>query len=360
MNSSYPGHMRIDELLQNGRERGASDLHFAADESPSLRVDGALVRRPDISLSAAEIDRFLSDRLDAQARAALRERGSCDVILRGAGTGSVRLHVFRGSGGIRFAARLLYDAVPSLQSWDLPPAIERIVLRRSGLILVVGPTGSGKTTLLASMIDALNTCSARVIVTLEDPIEYLHFSDKSQIAQCEVGRDVPDFASAIVDVLRADPDVIVIGELRDTESFRSALTAAETGHLILASLHTIDAPQALERIVDSFPADARHQVRVQLAQTLASIIALRLVPKALGNGRRAAAEVLIATDAVRNLIREGKTHQLRSVMQTSRAYAMQTLEMHLADLLARGEITQKAAVEVAERPSELVAAVDSR
>jgi twitching motility protein PilT len=203
------------------------------------------------------------------------------------------------------------------------------------------------------MIDGLNRSHSRHIVTLEDPIEYVHRDDRCVIAQCEVGSDSTDLAEVIRSILRADPDVIVIGELRDPEAMRSALIAAETGHLVLASLHTVDAPGALERLIDAFPVDGREQIRIQVAQTLSAVLALRLVPRARGKGRRVAAEILVATDAVRNLIREGKTHQLRSVMQTGRSSGMQTLEMHLAALVERGEITDEAALAAAQRPADL-------
>ena len=353
MNGTLTGSMRVHEMLRFARERGASDVHFSADEKPALRIDGALSHRSEASLSADEIEMFLSEQLTEEDRSALARRGCCDVVVRAPGAGVIRLHVFRAVGRMRCAARLLPERVPTLDSWDLPGTIERLAMRRSGLVLVVGPTGSGKTTLLASMMDALNSAHSRVVVAFEDPIEYLHRSDKCQIAQCEIGRDAPDYRTAIVGVLRADPDVILIGELRDTASFQSALTVAETGHLVLASLHTLDAPQALERIVDSFPAEGRDHIRVQLSQTLAGIVALRLVPRAHSRGRRAAAEILLATDAVRNLIREGKTHQLRSVMQTGKSFAMQTLEMHLSELVERGEITAETAADCSQHPSEL-------
>jgi twitching motility protein PilT len=230
-----------------------------------------------------------------------------------------------------------------------------LTARRSGLILIVGPTGCGKSTLLASLIDRINRGAARHIVTLEDPVEYVHVSMRSLVAQSEVGRDVASFAEGIRGMLRADPDVIAIGELRDSETMQVALAAAETGHLVLASMHTADAAQAVERIVDAFPSHGRDGVRIQVAQTLSAVAALRLVRRAHGTGRRAVVELLIGTDAVRNLIREGKTHQLRSAMQTGRAAGMHTLEMHLAELLERGEIRLEDALSAASRPADLEA-----
>lgn len=346
------GAMRIEEVLRAARERGASDVHFAGGEAAVMRIDGELLHRSD-TVSTAEIESFVAMRLDARAREALVAQGCCDVAVDARATGPSRLHVFRAAGGMRCAVRLFAAGVPALESFDLPQVIEHLALRRSGLVLIVGPTGSGKTTLLAAMVDFLNRGHARHVVTLEDPIEYPHQANRCVLAQCEIGRDAPDFASALRGVLRSDPDVIVIGELRDVESMRSALCAAETGHLVLASLHTSDAPQALDRIVDSFAVEGREQIRVQLAGTLAGVLALRLVPRARSKGRRAVAEVLVATDAVRNLVREGKTHQLRSVMQTGKALGMQTLEMHLSVLVARGELTHATALECAQRPAEV-------
>lgn len=345
--------MRLEEILRASRERGASDVHLSCGDAPVLRIDGQLQRRPEATVALEEIEALLASCLDERLQRDLLDKGNCDVVLRRADLGTLRLHVFRTARGMHCAVRIFPPNVPPLESLDLPPVIEELVTRTSGLVLIVGPAGSGKTTLLAAMIDRLNQTRARNVIAIEDPIEYLHTSRYCVISQCEVGRDAPDFPTAIYGALRADPDVIVIGEVRDIDSLKSALLAAETGHLVLASLHTQDAPQALERVVDAFPLDGREQVRVQLAQTLAGVIALRLVACAGGLGRRAAAEILIATDAVRNLLREGKTHQLRSVMQTGRSAAMQTLEMHLQDLVRRRQITRTVALTTALRPTEL-------
>lgn len=343
MSTMTLGAMRVEEAIRAARERGASDAHLAADHLPVMRIEGELVAGDGAKVAAAELDAFLREHLDSSAHDALAGRGQVDIALQGTNLGSLRLHVFRALGGVRIAVRLFPAAIPRLETLDLPYTIERLALRRNGLVLVVGPTGSGKTTLLASMIDLLNRAHPRHIVTFEEPIEYRHCSDRCVIAQCEISRDGGDLAGAICGVLRADPDVIVIGELRDVASIRNALGAAETGHLVFASLHTIGAAQALERIIDAFPVDGREHIRIQVAQTLAGVIALRLVTRARGVGRRAATEILVASDAVRNLIREGKIHQLQSAMQTGRASGMQTLEMHLAVLVERGEITREIA-----------------
>ena len=347
------GVMRVEEIVRAARERGATDVHIAPRRGTVLRIDGQLVRRGDDAIDALDLLAFLKAHLSERAQAQLTERGHCDIALHGGNLGALRLHTFRASDGVRCAIRLFPSGVPRLEELDLPACVEHLALRKTGLILIVGPTGSGKTTLLAAMVDALNRNHHRHIVTLEDPIEYVHGDGRSIVAQCEIGVDSVDLSEAIRAMLRADPDVLVIGELRDSEAMRSALGAAETGHLVLASLHTVDAPGALERLIDAFPVDGREQIRIQVAQTLAAVMALRLVPKARGKGRRLAAEILIATDAVRNLVREGKTHQLRSMMQTGRTSGMQTLEMHLAALIERGEITAEAALSTAERPGDL-------
>jgi twitching motility protein PilT len=224
-----------------------------------------------------------------------------------------------------------------LDELGLPSAVSALAQRASGLALFTGPTGCGKTTALAALVDRINRSCERHVVTVEDPIEYVHRSIRSVVTQCQIGRDVGDFAEALRGFMRADPDVIVIGEMRDRATIEAALTAAETGHLVLATLHTNDAAQTVDRIVDAFPPDAHGQVRSQLAAVLAGIAALRLVRRE-GGGRRAAAEVMVGTDAVRALIREGKTHQLRNAIVTGRAHGMQTLETHLSELVMRGEI----------------------
>lgn len=347
------GTMRIHEVLGQARDRGASDVHLAGGYPAVFRVDGTLVSAPAGTLETAELQSFVDEFFDERAGALLRETGLCDGARYEGRLGPLRLHAFRDRSGLRCAIRLLPSAIPRLENLDLPSSIATLAGRRNGLVLVVGPTGSGKTTLLAAMVDSLNRREARVILAFEDPIEYVHRAERAVIAQCEIGLDVADFATGIRGGLRADPDVIVIGELRDPASIEAALSAAETGHLVLASLHTIDAVLAIDRIVDSFPVDARHPIRAQLAQALAGVIALRLVRRANQPGRRAAVEILVASDAVRSLIREGKTHQLRSILQTGRILGMQTLEMHLCELVQRGEITLATAHEAAERPSEI-------
>jgi twitching motility protein PilT len=254
---------------------------------------------------------------------------------------------------MRVVVRLLADAVPQLDGLGLPAAIGSFAGAPLGLVLFTGPAGSGKTTALAALIDAINRSFERNIITIEDPIEYIHSPQRSMITHCEIGRDVAGYAEALRGILRADPDVILVGELRDRETIAAALTAAETGQLVFATLHTNDAAQTIDRIVDVFAGAAQNQIRSQLAAVLLAVVGLRLVPRASGSGRRAAAEILIATDGVRSMIREGKTHQLRNAIVTGRGAGMQTLESHLTELVARREITLQAARAVSSRPHDI-------
>lgn len=345
--------IRLRELLANARVRRASDVHFSGFERPALRIDGRLIRLDSDPIAESAIRAFLQTSLTEAANRRLSERGTADGVVQCADIGSIRIHAYRHLGGICVVVRLLAETIPSLVDLALPAVIASLIDRPSGLILFTGPTGSGKTTALAAFIDLINRSSERNIVTIEDPIEYVHTPIRSSITHCEVGRDVVDYAEALRGFMRADPDVILIGEMRDRETIAAAITAAETGHLVVATLHTNDTPQTVDRIIDSFPSDAHGQVRAQLAAVFIASIGMRLVARRTGIGRLAVAEVLIATDGVRNLIREAKTHQLRNAMVTGRDTGMQTLEAHLSTLVGRGEIALAAALAVANRPDEI-------
>jgi len=340
-------------LLREARERDASDLHLAVGETPSLRIDGTLVRMDAETLQEDDLAHFTGELLDEEALRCLRDRGDADASLRSDELGTFRIHAFHSFGRVRLAIRLLARHIPTLDRAGLPSILAAFAEKQAGLVLFVGPAGSGKTTSLAALIDHVNRTADRHIITIEDPVEYEHVPIRSIISHREAGRDVCDYAAAVRSCLRADPDVILIGELRDAPAMAAALTAAETGHLVLSTLHTGDAAQTVDRIVDAFDANSQAQARTQLAQTLIGVVSQRLIPRASGRGRRAAAEILVATDAVRALIRDGKTHQLRNAIQTGASAGMQTLETHLSELVVRREVTLEAASAVTERPGDI-------
>jgi twitching motility protein PilT len=345
--------LRIYEVLQIGRDRGASDVHIFGDGPVVLRVDGRLDRLDAWEIGPQEIESFLAESFDETVRRRLREHGNGDGSLQHPRIGPLRIHAFLGRGGARLAIRLLAITVPVLELMGLPSMIAKLAHRRSGIVLFTGPTGSGKSTAMAALIDRINRTQERHIVTVEDPVEYYHKPQCSIIAHCEVGTDVSSFGEALRGFMRADPDVIMVGEMRDLETMSAAITAAETGHLVLATLHSPETAISVDRLVDSFPAGQQQQIRSQLAQTLIAVIGMRLLPLKRGPGRRAAAEILLATDAVRAMIREGKTYQLRNAIATGRAAGMQTLETHLSDLVVHGEVTLEAARSVAEHPGDV-------
>lgn len=345
--------VRLAEMLHLARLRNASDVHLRAGEPPVIRVDGALERQETLAPSAEEISAMTSAMLSHAALTHLHDAGDVSATYRDSECGSIRLHAYRTAGGLALAMRMLATSIPTLEALHLPAVVSSFADRPAGLVIFAGPTGSGKSTALAGIVDRINRKYAKHIITIEDPIEYEHRSDCAVISQRQIGSDVPSFSQAIYGALRSDPDVILVGEMRDPDTMHAALTAAETGHLVLATLHTGDAPQTVDRIIGVFNGEMQEQIRIQLAQTLAGVVCMRLVARAGGHGRRCAAEVLIATDAVRNLIRDGKTHQLRNVISTSRQIGMQTLEAHLSDLIARREITLEAAKAVTDRAGDL-------
>lgn len=344
--------VRFEEVLRIGRTLGASDLHLCAGMPPVLRIDGALEYQDAPAPTKAEMTALTSALFDERGLRALQRTGDASMTYRHAELGGVRVHAYRADGTV-LALRLLAPSVPSFQSLHLPAVAATFAERSHGLVIFAGPTGSGKSTALAALIGLVNSRHAKHIITIEDPVEYLHRSDKSFISQREVGEDSPTFAQAVHGALRSDPDVMLIGEMRDAATMRAAITAAETGHLVLTTLHTADAPQTVERITGVFGGDTQQLVRLQLAQTLVAVVCMRLVPRSSGTGRLCACEVLLGTDAARSLIREGKTHQLRGLIETSRAAGMQTLEADLSEMASRGEITLGAARSASVRESEL-------
>lgn len=329
---SAPG-IRFCDAIDAARARNASDVHLGSGMPPILRVDGRLERTPDETLTASDVQGIAARLLDERGLARLASDGDLTIALSYPDLGTLRVHLYVATDGPAIAIRLLDRGIPSLESLRLPDAMNAIPERDRGIVILAGPTGCGKSTTMAALVDRINERSARRIVTIEDPIEYRHHSRQSIVTQREIGRDTPDLRAALRGALRADPDVIVVGEMRDAETMAGALAAAETGHLVLTTLHTGDAAQTVERIVDAFSGGLQAQIRAQLAQVLIMVACQHLVRRASGNGRCAVVELLFGTDAVRNLIRESKAHQLQNAMATGRRFGMQTLEQHIAELL---------------------------
>jgi twitching motility protein PilT len=344
---------RISPWLQLLWEQGGSDLLITGGSAPRVRVDGKL--RPiegAESLSGHDVDELVRSLLDSSQLKTFEEHLDVDFSFTWQDKARLRASAFTQKGQTALALRMIPTRIPTYEELGLPPVADWLATLPRGLVLVTGPTGSGKSTTLASIINKINQTRSLHILTIEDPIEYVHSHQIAAVTQREVGVDSPSFDRALRSSLRQDPDVMLIGEMRDTESIQLALTMAETGHLVFATLHTNDAAQAVDRIIDVFPDWRQDQVRVQLSASLGAIIAQRLLPR-IGGGRVAAFEVLVATHPVRNLIREGKSNQLLNVMATNQAEGMQTLEVNLAALIHSGIITYEDALEVSVHPKEL-------
>jgi twitching motility protein PilT len=347
---------QLDGLLETLFGRRGSDLLLTAGSPPLLRVDGAMRRLADTaSLDAEDTEALLLTMLDDRQVADFAARGEVDLSFGWRDLARFRVNGFRQRGSVAVALRLIPYEVPGLDALGVPAVVQEFTTLSQGLVLVTGPTGSGKSTTLAAMIDRINSSRPCHILTIEDPIEYVHRHKTAAVNQREVGTDTASFPIALRAALREDPDVLLVGEMRDLETIQTALTIAETGHLVFATLHTNDTPQALDRIVDVFPGDQQSQIRVQLANALTGIVYQRLLARPDG-GRVAAYEVLLATPAVRNLIREGKTRQLRNVLATASREGMQTLEQSLTALVASGAVDHDVAVGASIYPHEVLAA----
>jgi twitching motility protein PilT len=334
--------------LQDVVLQGASDLHMTVNSPPMLRIDGSL--QPAGSAepwSSEKVVSALLSILSSEQRESFNKELELDFAYTISSGARFRVNMYQQRGSMGGAFRIIPTQIKQLKALGVPESVGNFATLPRGLVLVTGPTGSGKSTTLAALIDLVNSTRADHIVTVEDPIEFLHHHKKSIINQREVGADTHSFAAALKHVLRQDPDVILIGELRDLETVSVALTAAETGHLVFATLHTQDAPQTIDRVIDVFPPHQQGQVRAQLAATLQGVICQSLVKRADGDGRAVATEVLITTSAIANLIREGKTYQIVSMMQAGRAQGMHTMDQHLADLVKSGTVTYEAAKEKA-------------
>lgn len=327
---------------------GASDLHLTSNAAPMIRIDGGLRPIDGAPVWGKErVANAIMTLLTPQQREKFETELELDLAYTISANARFRVNVYQQRGSMGAAFRLIPTLVKSLEELGIPDVVSRFAGLARGLVLVTGPTGSGKSTTLAALIDLVNRTRADHIVTVEDPIEFLHKHRKSVINQREVGSDTHSFANALKHVLRQDPDVILIGELRDLETISVALTAAETGHLVFATLHTQDASQTIDRVIDVFPPHQQGQVRAQLAATLNGVVCQTLVKRASGSGRAVATEVMMATPAIANLIREGKTYQIPSAMQAGRELGMHTMDQHLADLVNAGTITHQAALEKA-------------
>jgi twitching motility protein PilT len=347
--------LRADHLLEQLWDSKGTDLLITPGVSPMIRVDGDLVRMDGLGPLTGEDTAGLVAQLLTQAQNDLfGTREEVDFSFTWRAQARLRGNAFRTKGEAALSLRLIPHTIPTFEDLRIPPVIERFSQLRQGLVLVTGPTGAGKSTTLASMIERINATRACHIITIEDPIEYVYEHKMAAVNQREVGDDTESFPRALRSALREDPDVLLVGEMRDLESIQFALTIAETGHLVFATLHTNDTAQALDRIVDVFPADRQAQIRVQLANALTGIVYQRLVPRTAG-GLVAAYEVLVANSAVRNLVKEGKTNQLRNVVGTHQSEGMQTLEKSLSALVADGTIDLETARLVSLYPKEVEA-----
>jgi twitching motility protein PilT len=345
--------VKIEAMLEQVVKLDASDLHIQSGQPPMLRVDGALRPVNDgVVLDAAAVEALVYALLDDDQKEILLRDKEIDLSFAFGNYGRFRVNAFHERGNLAAALRLIPTKIRTLEELGMPKIVTEFTDFPRGLVLVTGPTGSGKSTTLAAMVDRINTDKAVHILTIEDPIEYAHNSKKSIVVQREIHYDTMSFGAALRSSLRQDPDVVLLGEMRDLETISSAITIAETGHLVLATLHTNSAAQSIDRMVDVFPPHQQQQIRVQLAGMLQAVVSQRLVPT-IGGGRIVAAEILVATPAVRNIIREAKTHQLDAVIQTGADKGMQSMDKTLVQLIHQGKITLDEAKNFAVDVSEL-------
>lgn len=338
---------QIEEILERAAQDSASDVHLTVGIPPKMRVNGSLADMPYEKLTADDTMEIAKSIMNEEQMRNFMERGEYDLSFSIPGRGRYRVNIFRQRGAAALAIRLVAVQIPAPEELGVPESVIDLYQRRRGLVLVTGPTGSGKSTTLAAIIDKVNSSRDAHVITLEDPIEYLHEHKLSIVNQREIGLDSRSYADALRAALREDPDVILVGEMRDYETISVAVTAAETGHLVLSTLHTIGAASTIDRIIDVFPPHQQPQIRTQLANVLEAVVSQQLIPRADGQGRVAAFEVLHANPAVRNLIREGKTHQIPSVMQMNRRLGMMMMDEAIARLFRENKITRQMAVSFA-------------
>ncbi|HAW50284.1 TPA: twitching motility protein PilT [bacterium] len=333
----------ITDLLIMCKEKGASDLHLSAGAPPLLRIHGALTQVDDEIYSKDRIHEMIYEVLTDERKAQFEERHEIDFAIELVEIGRFRVNTFYQRRGESAAFRLIPSRIKSIEELGLPPVVNSLARSKKGLILVTGPTGSGKSTTLASMVDLINQEREDHILTIEDPIEFVHSNKKCLVNQREVGPHTNSFAIALRSALREDPDVILVGEMRDLETIQMAITAAETGHIVFATLHTNSAPQTIDRIIDVFPPHQQQQIRTQLSEALTGVISQTLIPTIDGKGRVVACEIMIATPAIKNLIREGKTHQMPSIIQTGARDGMQSMDQCLKSLVMKNKISKEEA-----------------
>lgn len=339
---------KVSEIIEKAQERRASDVHIGQGLPVQLRVDGALVPMDDKVISNEECEALVRE-LAGTAFPDVARVGEVDTARTYSGI-RCRINAYIKQGSYAAAIRLLNSTIPAFESLGLPGIVASFATYQRGIVLVTGETGSGKSTTLASLIDMINTTRADHIITLEDPIEYIHTPKKCVISQREIGRDTKSFASGLRASLREDPDVILVGEMRDLETIEIALTAAETGHLVFGTLHTNSAPDSIDRIVDVFPAERQQQIRMQLSMTLKAVVSQQLLRRRDGNGRVAICEVMLVTNAIKNLIREGKTPQIKNSMATSAAEGNITMDNALVAAVRAGQISRDMAMEACHDP----------
>ncbi len=333
--------MKLEELFRTTVEQGGSDLHITVGVPPTIRKNGRLVRLEDKVVDSNDAQTYMKQILNEKQMEELYEKGQVDLSYSWDGIGRFRINAFKQRGSLGAAIRLVNSSVKTVEELGLPNVVSELARKTKGLILVTGPTGSGKSTTLASIINQINEERDCHILTLEDPIEYLHKHKKSIVNQREIGNDSISYAAALKAALREDPDVILVGEMRDIDTISIAITAAETGHLVLSTLHTTGAASTIDRIIDVFVPHQQQQIRIQLSVILQGVISQQLLPRADKPGRVAAIEIMVATPAIKNLVREGKTHQLDSLIQTGGKFGMQTMDNSLANLCKKGLITKE-------------------
>src|SRR3989449_7274881 len=349
----------IDDLLEQMVARNASDLHVTTDTPPVIRVRGEIQRLDSYEpLSAEDTQQLLYRILSSERQKHLEIKRQLDFSHSIPGLARFRVNVYFQRESVAAAFRLIPQELKTLEELGIPASLHQLAEKPRGIVLVTGPTGSGKSTTLAALIDEINRNRSEHILTVEDPIEFLHRHKRCIVNQREIGPDATSFSEALKAALREDPDVILVGEMRDLETISTALTAAETGHLVFGTLHTQSAPSTIDRIIDVFPAEQQEQIRIQIASSLQGVVTQALLPTADGMGRVPALEVLLPDDAVRNLIRQGKVEQIYSVMQTNTSRGMQTMEQSLADLIIRGVVEFEAGLSRSSRPNQLIGVLE--